>query len=85
VEIFLKTKQKTSSASMDYKYKLIKEKDMSDTKVLSPEQAKDMFKEALEGAVNSLNKDGDPWAVMVGFNAAMRKIPEDLLYGPLYK
>ena len=58
---------------------------MSDTKVLSPEQAKDMFKEALEGAVNSLNKDGDPWAVMVGLNAAMRKIPEDLLYGPLYK
>ena len=61
---------------------------MSDTKVLSPEQAKEAFKEALTDAVNSINKDGkdgDPWVVMTRFNAAMNKIPEDLLYGPLYK
>ncbi len=55
---------------------------MSDTKVLTPEQAKDKLKEALTDAVNSINKDGDPWAVMTGLHAAMRKIPEDLLYGP---
>ena len=61
---------------------------MSDTKILSPEQAKEALKEALTDAVNSINKDGkdgDPWAVMTEFNVAMRKIPEDLLYGPLYK
>jgi hypothetical protein len=57
-------------------------KDMSDTKVLTPEQAKDRLKEAFADAVNSLNKDGDPGDVMIGFNAAVRKIPEDLLYGP---
>ena len=61
---------------------------MSDTKVLSPEQAKERLKEALADALNSINKDGkdgDPWTVMTGLHAAMRKIPEDLLYGPLYK
>ena len=52
---------------------------MSDTK----EQAKAKLKEAFADAVNSLNKDGDPGDVMIGFNAAVRKIPEDLLYGPL--
>ena len=61
---------------------------MSDTKVLSPEQAKERLKEALADSLNSINKDGkdgDPWAVMTGLYVAMRKIPEDLLYGPLYK
>tara|TARA_R100001460_G_scaffold17394_1_gene37534 strand:- start:43 stop:234 length:192 start_codon:yes stop_codon:yes gene_type:complete len=56
---------------------------MSDTKVLTPEQAKDRLKEAFADAVSRLNKDGDPWDVMVRFGAATRKIPDDLLYGPM--
>ena len=55
---------------------------MSDTKVLTPEQAKDRLKEAFADAVSSLNKDGEPWDVMIKFGAATKKIPEDLLYGP---
>ena len=55
---------------------------MSDTKVLTPEQAKDRLKEAFTDAVDSLNKDGKPLDVMIKFGDATRKIPDDLLYGP---